>query len=168
MTASFKRNPGLAAAQTDLSNGAFADLRGHRLKLWICGQIELVVPQELREAGTQIAAHFQYQNQLYWPNRWTNTTPIPKKLSLFVLISVEYMSKTKSPILFYVLTNSFWSVSLCDKKMWSKYSGSVSDTGSEMGSDFNLRTLTARSIDAKFIHPATTRAWRSMWRTFHH
>lgn len=62
MTASFELKLGLAAAQTDLNNGAFADLCSHRLELWICGQIELVVPQELTETGTQITAHFQYQN----------------------------------------------------------------------------------------------------------
>lgn len=41
--------------QTHLSDGALADLRGHRLKLWICGQIEFVVPQELKETT---AHHF--------------------------------------------------------------------------------------------------------------
>lgn len=35
--------------QTDLSNGALADLHGHRLKLWVRGQIKFVVPQKLVE-----------------------------------------------------------------------------------------------------------------------
>lgn len=48
-----KRDPEPPAVHTDLSDGALADLRGHRLKLWICGQIEFVVPQELREKETK-------------------------------------------------------------------------------------------------------------------
>lgn len=35
--------------QAHLSDGALADLCGHRLELWICGQIEFVVPQQLKE-----------------------------------------------------------------------------------------------------------------------
>lgn len=57
-SASFKLNPELPATQTDLSDGALADLRGHRLKLRICGQIEFVVPQELKETGTEITVDF--------------------------------------------------------------------------------------------------------------
>lgn len=41
--------------QPHLSDGALADLGGHRLKLRICGQIEFVVPQELKETT---AHHF--------------------------------------------------------------------------------------------------------------
>lgn len=67
-SALFKLNPELPAVQTDLSDGALADLRGHRLKLWICGQIEFIVPQELKEKGTEITGDFQDKNQLYWPS----------------------------------------------------------------------------------------------------
>ena len=45
--------------QTHLGDGALAHLRGHGLKLWICGQIEFVVPQELEETAVH---HFRPSN----------------------------------------------------------------------------------------------------------
>lgn len=42
-------HPGFPAVHTDLSDGALADLRGHRLELGLCGQVEFIVPQQLKE-----------------------------------------------------------------------------------------------------------------------
>lgn len=35
--------------ETDLRDGGLADLHSYRLKLWIGGQVQLVVPQQLQE-----------------------------------------------------------------------------------------------------------------------
>jgi len=46
--------------QTDLSDGALADFRRHRLELWICGQVEFVVPQKLeRKEDRKLHASLQ-------------------------------------------------------------------------------------------------------------
>lgn len=38
---------------TDLRDGRLADLHRYRLKLWVCGQVQLIVPQQLGREDTR-------------------------------------------------------------------------------------------------------------------
>lgn len=39
---------------TDLRDGRLADLHRYRLKLWVCGQVQLIVPQQLGERRYEV------------------------------------------------------------------------------------------------------------------
>lgn len=51
MTAGISRSDERWLMETHLSDGALADIDSHRLKLWVGGQVQLVVPEQLQKTS---------------------------------------------------------------------------------------------------------------------
>lgn len=70
MTAGIRHSDGCWLMETYLRDGAFADINGHRLKLWVSGQVQLVVPEQLQKTnGHSHCFSLLQEGSLHWGQR---------------------------------------------------------------------------------------------------